>query len=102
MDKFFGVVGSVCIASLVMAVCAATMALMVHVAGMVYDKWRHDIIFRRDQELGQILKSGSHWLSYDPKLQELLLFLSENIQGGYSMYAGHWHDQWERFRKAKP
>ena len=98
MDKFFAVVGAVGVILLLFAVGAGVLALLCEVAGKAYDKFRFDIIYRRDAELGEILKSGSHWLSEYPEQAALLRFLGEHLQGGYSLYAGHWRESWERLR----
>ena len=100
MDNFFAVVGAVVVVALSLALLAATFALLSEVAGKAYDKWRFDIIYRRDAELGEVLKSGAHYMD-EEALRNLLEWLAIQIQGGYSLYAGHWYDGWIRYRDAK-
>ena len=99
MDNFFAVIGAMCIAALLVSLAAGAVALGAEVVIKLYDRWRQDIICCRDAELAHILESGAHWFSHDPDTENLLRFLGKTIRGGYSVYAGHWRDEWERLRQ---
>ncbi len=100
MDNFFGVVGAVIVVLICLAFTAGVFALMFSALDDLADRWRQDIIYRRDAEIGETLKMGAHYMSDSPELERLLRFLGEHIQGGYSLYAGHWRDGFERYRAA--
>ena len=102
MDKLCEVVGAATVLLILLAFTAAIFALMFSVLGKLADKWRHDIIYRRDAEIGETLKMGARYMSDSPELERLLRFLGEHIQGGYSLYAGHWRDGFERYRATAP
>ena len=100
MDKLCEVVGAVTVVLVLLAFTASIFALMFAALDKLADKWRHDIIYRRDAEIGETLKMGAHYMSDSPELESFLRFLGEHIQGGYSLYAGHWRDGFERYRAA--
>lgn len=96
MEQFFGVAGAVLVVLLVLAFTAGVFAVMLEVFGKLIDRWRQDVIYRRDAEIGEILKSGAHYMSEEPEIERLLRWLGNHVQGGHSMYAGHWRDGWVR------
>ena len=102
MDNFFCVVGAIVIVLIALAFTAGVFALMFAALDNLAGRWRHDIIYRRDAEIGETLKMGARYMSDSPELESLLRFLGEHIQGGYSLYAGHWRDGFERYRATAP
>lgn len=100
MEHFFGAVGALGISLLLLSLSAATLALMGEAVGKLIDRWRFDVIARRDAELGQLLLSGVHWLSEYPQAQAMTKCIGERMCSGLSIFPGHWRDDFLRELKA--